>query len=971
MRYDFNKIEDKWQSFWKKNKTFKTEIDTKKPKFYVLDMFPYPSGAGLHVGHPLGYIASDIFARYKRLKGFNVLHPMGFDSFGLPAEQYAIQTGQHPSITTKENIERYRQQLESLGFSFDWDREVQTSDPSYYKWTQWIFLKLFNSYYNKTKDKACDINDLISQFEKNGNKDVNAQSSCEIKFSAEEWKVFSEKEKSDILLDYRLTFLADTVVNWCPELGTVLANDEVKDGLSERGGYPVYQKKMRQWMMRITAYADRLESGLEKLDWSDSIKEIQRNWIGKSTGASIRFNVSNSNEHIEVFTTRPDTIFGASFLVLSPEHPLVKIICAEEKKTEVYAYILSTSKRTERERMTEVKSVSGVFTGAYALHPFTSEKLQIWIADYVLAGYGTGAIMAVPSGDQRDWLFAKKFNLPIPQVIEGGDLNEGANESKDGILMNSSFLSGMNVQEAISLIINKLESNGRGKGKVNYKLRDAVFSRQRYWGEPIPIYFENDIPKAIPEDHLPLNLPEVDKYLPTEDGEPPLARANYWRTNDGHPIETNTMPGWAGSSWYFFRYMDSLNSKEPFSKESIDYWGNVDFYVGGAEHATGHLLYARFWTKFLFDLALVNQDEPFQRMLNQGMIQGKSAIIHRFNIGYIDRETQEVKTKETNLYLSKHYAEKLNSGELTPKELEKIIDGIYGDGFAHEHGLKSSIIDSPKPTRIHVDVNLVDGEELAVVHLKQWQPRFKDAIFLHEENEKFITLCEVEKMSKTKFNVINPDNLISKYGADTLRCYEMFLGPVEQHKPWDTKGIEGVHRFLRKFWNLFHDENEKFVVSESPASKEAHKALNKFLKKVSDDIERLSFNTVVSECMILNNILSELKCDSREILSPFVIAISPYSPHIAEELWLKLGNNSSVSESHFPLIDEAYLTDEVVKYPISFNGKVRFTLEVDAKTTKEEIEKIVQSHELSQKWLEGKIPMKVIVVPGKIVNVVL
>lgn len=969
MKYDFNSIEQKWQKVWKEEKTFKTLNESEKEKFYVLDMFPYPSGAGLHVGHPLGYIASDVYARYKRLKGYNVLHPMGFDSFGLPAEQYAIQTGQHPAITTKQNIERYREQLESIGFSYDWDREVQTSDPNYYKWTQWIFLQLFDCYYDKDQDKACRIADLIERFEKEGNAGINAQTDCEFTFSAEEWKAFSEKEKSDILLDYRLTFLADTVVNWCPELGTVLANDEVKDGLSERGGHPVYQKKMRQWMMRITAYADRLDRDLDKLDWTDSIKEIQHNWIGKSKGASIHFEVEGSNEKIEVFTTRPDTLFGATFMVLAPEHEIVAGITTSDRKEAVENYVSLASKKTERDRMMEVKKVSGEFTGAHAIHPFTGEKMPIWIADYVLAGYGTGAIMAVPSGDQRDWNFAKQFGLKIIPVIEGSNIEEGANEDKGGNMINSDFLNGMEVPKAIETMIGRLEEKGIGTGKINYKLRDAVFSRQRYWGEPVPIYFEDGIPKAMDVKDLPLNLPEVDKYLPTEDGEPPLARAKNWKTAEGHPIETNTMPGWAGSSWYFFRYMDPKNEKEAFSQEAVTYWKNVDFYVGGAEHATGHLLYARFWTKFLYDIGLVPEDEPFKKMLNQGMIQGRSAIIHRFNIGYIDREDGTIKTRETNLYLSHDYAQKLIDGEYSPHDMEKHIDDKYGEGFARKNNLVSSIVEVAPPSRIHVDVNLIDGSVLDIENFRKWQPRFKDAIFLSDNKDSINTAHEVEKMSKTKFNVINPDDLIEKYGADTLRCYEMFLGPVEQHKPWDTKGIEGVHRFLRKFWNLFHPE-EDFRVSDEPASDDAKKALNRFLKKVQDDIERLSFNTVVSECMILNNALNDLKCSNREILEPFVIALSPYAPHIAEELWKKLGHDDSVSRASFPQVDEQYLKDDTVKYPISFNGKVRFTLELDAEASKEDIESIVLQHEDAQKWLEGKEPRKVIVVPKKIVNVV-
>ncbi|MEQ9062694.1 MAG: class I tRNA ligase family protein [Vicingaceae bacterium] len=969
MNYEHRSIEKKWQKNWEEKNTFRTEILPEKKKYYVLDMFPYPSGAGLHVGHPLGYIASDILARYKRLTGFNVLHPMGFDSFGLPAEQYAIQTGQHPAKTTEKNIDRYREQLKSLGFSYDWEREVQTSDPSYYRWTQWIFLQLFDSWYDKKANAARHIDELISFFEKEGNTTIQASHSCQLSFDAEQWKSFDEKTRSDVLLDYRLTYLAETVVNWCPELGTVLANDEVKEGLSERGGYPVVQKKMRQWMMRITAYADRLLDGLEKLDWSDSVKDMQRNWIGRSEGASVFFEIEKRKDLIEVFTTRPDTLFGVSFMVLAPEHPLVGSLVTSEHKESVLNYVEQASRKSERDRISEVKKVSGVFTGSYALHPLNKEKLPIYISDYVLLGYGTGAIMAVPSGDQRDWNFARAFDLPIPNVIEGADISEGADESKGGRLINSDFLNGMPVEKAIKAMLGHLEEKNIGLRKIQYRLRDAVFSRQRYWGEPIPIYFNDGIPMAMDESELPLELPEVDKYLPTKEGDPPLARAEGWHTPEGFPIEANTMPGWAGSSWYLFRYMDPTNTIEPFSQKNVNYWRNVDFYVGGAEHATGHLLYSRFWTKFLYDTGKLPEDEPFKKMLNQGMIQGKSAIIHRYNIGYIDREDGQIKTRETNLYLSNHFARNLQDGKYGPKDLERLIDEKYGKGYAREHHLISPNIEIAPATRIHVDVNLVDGEELDVIAFKQWQPRFKDAIFLFEEDEKFIILCEVEKMSKTKFNVINPDELIERYGADSLRCYEMFLGPVEQHKPWDQKGIEGVSRFLKRFWALFH-EGTDFMVLDDKAPLEAKKAFHKFLKKVSDDIERLSFNTVVSEFMILTNALVAMKCRSREILEPFVIAISPYAPHIAEELWEKLGHKSSVTFAKFPLHDDSYLKEDNVKYPISFNGKVRFTLEVESGTAGDLLQKMVLEHEDSQRWLEGKNPKKVIIVPNKIVNIV-
>lgn len=852
MDYNFSKIEKHWQQYWQENKTFATEENSEKPKFYVLDMFPYPSGAGLHVGHPLGYIASDIYSRYQRHKGFNVLHPMGYDSFGLPAEQYAIQTGQHPKITTEENISTYRRQLDQIGFSFDWDREVRTSNPEYYKWTQWIFLQLFNSWYNKDKDRAEAIESLLLHFAQFGTKGLNAHGDSEMSFTAEEWKEKSEKEQADILMDYRLAFQADSFVNWCPALGTVLANDEIKDGLSERGGHPVERKKMQQWSMRITAYAQRLLDGLDQIDWSDALKEIQRNWIGKSQGASISFDVANSAHKIEVFTTRPDTIFGVSFMVLAPEHELVNELTTEAQKEEVEKYKEYAASRSERERMIEVKKVSGAFTGAFAKHPFTGEQIPIWIGDYVLAGYGTGAVMAVPSGDQRDWDFAKHYELDIPAVIEGQNVEEGADDRKDGNLINSDFLNGLGVKEAIAKAIAIIEKRGLGKGKTNYRLRDAVFSRQRYWGEPIPIYYEDGMAKAVPETELPLNLPEVDKYLPTEDGEPPLARAKDW-TYKGNPLEASTMPGWAGSSWYLFRYMDGKRNDGFVNQESLDYWKNVDLYFGGAEHATGHLLYSRFWTKFLKDRGHLKVDEPFQKLINQGMILAE------------------------------------------------------------------------------------DGQ----------------------------------KMSKRYGNVVNPDDIVARYGADTLRLFEMFLGPLEQSKPWDTDSIEGVHRFLRKFWRLYHDAENQFSVSDEKASKAELKSLHKTIKKITEDIERFSFNTGVSAFMICTNELQDLKCNKREILEPLCILIEPYAPHIAEELWKKLGHQESVSKAEFPLFDESNLAESAHKYPVSFNGKMRFMLELPLDLSKEEIEKIVLEHESSQRWLEGKTPKKMIVIPKKIVNVVL
>ena len=966
MKYDFQQIELKWQKYWEENQCFKISNDSDKKKFYVLDMFPYPSGAGLHVGHPLGYIASDIYARYKNLNGYNVLHPMGFDSFGLPAEQYAIQTGQHPSKTTEENIQTYLKQLKRIGFSFDWSREVRTSDPSYYKWTQWIFIQLFDSWYNTNTDKAESIEGLMAHFEQNGNVGIEASTSFEKSFSAPEWNQFSEKEKSDVLLEYRLTYLANTYVNWCPELGTVLANDEVKDGLSERGGFRVVQKKMRQWMMRITAYADRLEAGLNNLEWSESIKDIQRNWIGKSKGASIQFSVSGSDDRIEVFTTRPDTLFGASFMVLAPEHQLVNEITTDSEKDNVLAYIEKAAKKTERERMAEVKTVSGVFTGAYVDHPFNDEKLPIWVADYVLAGYGTGAIMAVPSGDQRDWNFAKKFDLPIPPVIEGSDIEEGANDNKEGVLMNSDFLNGLKVEDAIETMISRLEQKGIGQGKINYKIRDAVFSRQRYWGEPVPIYFENDIPKAFAEADLPLELPEVDQYLPTAEGEPPLARAKDWKTKEGHPIETNTMPGWAGSSWYMFRYMDPDNTGKPFSKEAVDYWENVDFYVGGAEHATGHLLYARFWTKFLNDIGVLPFDEPFKKMMNQGMITYFSLTItssKQNKIIWDAKEIDDFRMIKSNLI----------SDIKKRKSIEKKYEFFKNKGFTIGDFRESRIPISLNKEKI--DLSKSSYTKVSINDIKSNILEYQDFEFFSSlgrlsTSENISTSLVLDKMSKSKLNVVNPDELIDDYGADTLRCYEMFLGPVEQHKPWDTKGIEGAHRFLRRFWGLFFNEDQ-FEVSEEAPGNDALKALHKFLKKVKDDIERLSFNTVVSECMILTNQLIELKCNNRSILEPFVIAISPYAPHIAEELWEQLGHNASVVYAGFPKHDDQYLVEDSVKYPVSFNGKVRFVLELPADMSKEEVEQTALADSRAEKWLEGKQVRKVIVVPKKIVNIVI
>ena len=948
MKYDFNKIEKKWQDYWAKNQTFKAENKSDKPKFYVLDMFPYPSGAGLHVGHPLGYIASDIYARYKRHKGFNVLHPQGYDSFGLPAEQYAIQTGQHPAVTTEENIKTYRRQLDQIGFSFDWSREVRTSDPSYYKWTQWIFIQLFNSWYNKDADKAEDIVSLEKIFASEGNSKVNAVCDDTIEpFSAEEWKAFDSKKQQQILLQYRLTYLAETEVNWCPALGTVLANDEIINGVSERGGHPVIRKKMTQWSMRISAYAERLLQGLEKIDWTDSLKESQRNWIGKSVGASAEFRIKNSELSIEVFTTRPDTIFGVSFMTLAPEHELVSQITTAEQKAAVEAYILATAKRSERDRMADVKTISGAFTGAYAEHPFTKKPIPIWIGDYVLAGYGTGAVMSVPCGDQRDYDFAKHFNIPIPNIFEGVDISEEAYASKDNVVIaNSDFLNGLSYKEATKKVIQELEKLGQGEGKTNYRLRDAVFSRQRYWGEPFPVYYVNGMPQMIDAKHLPIRLPEVEKYLPTETGEPPLGNAKEWHWLQygddakivskeefensspsgrlGGALELNTMPGWAGSSWYFNRYMDPDNTEAFASKEALNYWKDVDLYIGGSEHATGHLLYSRFWQKFLFDKGLVPVDEYAKKLINQGMILGTSAFVYR--------------VEGENKFVSK--------------------------------GLTKGLNVQP----IHADVSFVNAsDELDIEAFKNWREEYKNAEFILEDDV-YKVGRDVEKMSKSKYNVVNPDQICVDYGADSLRLYEMFLGPLEQYKPWNTAGITGVHNFLKKLWKLYHQgENGSFYVTSSPSSeglREALKTLHKTIKKVQEDIENFSFNTSVSTFMIAINELTAQKCTSKEILEPLLILLSPYAPHVAEELWNQLGHNESIATAAFPEFDASYLVESSKNYPISFNGKTRFTLELPLDFNAKQIEEAVMAHEKTQEQLAGRTPKKVIIVPGKIVNIV-
>ncbi|SIO18599.1 leucine--tRNA ligase [Algoriphagus halophilus] len=921
--YTYKEIEKKWQAYWEKNQTFLAKVNPDKPKFYSLDMFPYPSGAGLHVGHPLGYIASDIVSRFKKLKGFNVLHPMGYDSFGLPAEQYAIQTGQHPAITTEQNIARYTEQLKNIGFAFDWSKEVRTSDPSYYKWTQWIFMQLFNSYYDQDADKALSIDSLIERFEAEGNSQVKAVCDDETPiFSANDWHAFSEKEKQEMLLKYRLTFLAETTVNWCAALGTVLSNDEVKDGFSERGGHPVERKKMMQWSMRITAYADRLLKGLDKIDWPEPVKEMQRNWIGKSIGAEVIFKVKNSEETIKVFTTRVDTIYGVTYLALAPESELAASLITEDQRETAEAYIEVAKNRSERERMSDVKTISGAFTGSYAINPFNGEEIQIWVADYVLAGYGTGAVMAVPAHDERDYNFAKHFGLEIRQVIEGS-MEEGSFPGKDGFIINSGFISNMYMKEAMTKAIEFLEEKGIGKGKIQYRMRDAIFTRQRYWGEPLPVYFKDGLPYLIDEKDLPLVLPEVDKYLPTEDGEPPLGRAQDWtyKTSEGeYPLELSTMPGWAGSSWYFFRYTDSQNDSVFADKTKTDYWGSVDLYIGGSEHATGHLLYSRFWTKFIYDLGVVSIDEPFQKMINQGMIQGRSNFVYR--------------VKGTNQFVSK--------------------------------GLK----DQYDTFEMHVDVNIVYNDQLNLEKFKAWRPDLADAEFILEDG-KYICGAEVEKMSKSKYNVVNPDDIIEKYGADTLRLYEMFLGPLEQFKPWNTNGIDGVFKFLRKLWNLYHTNKGEFQVSDAEPSKEEYKALHKAIKKMEEDMANFSFNTSVSSFMICVNELSGLKSNKRKILEPLAVLVSPYAPHIAEELWSLLGHTTSITESSFPAFDESYLKESAFEYPVMINGKMRAKINLDLSLSKEEIEKAALADEIVQKWLDGKSPKKMIVVPGKIVNVVI
>ncbi len=941
MQYDFNRIEPKWREEWRKRQTYKVTEDPEREKFYVLDMFPYPSGAGLHVGHPLGYIASDIYSRYMMARGYNVLHPMGYDAFGLPAEQYAIQTGQHPAVTTANNIKKYREQLDQIGFCFDWSREVRTSDPSYYQWTQWIFKQLFHSWYDQATDQAEPIETLIEGFEQKGSEGVQAACDEHAPFTAEEWREMSEARQQKILLHYRLAFLSDQWVNWCPKLGTVLANEEVQDGLSERGGYPVERKLMKQWSLRITAYADRLLEGLGRIDWSNSLKEQQRNWIGRSEGASVRFSIQNSDKELEAFTTRPDTIFGVTFMVLAPEHEWVEELTTPEQQEAVKVCMEKASRRSERERMAEDENIIGAFTGAYAVHPLTGDQVPIWIGDYVLATYGTGAVMAVPASDERDWKFARHFGLDIVPVIEGTDIEKGANPGKEGKMINSGFLNGMPVVEAIPEAIRKLEEAGKGTGKVNYRLRDAIFSRQRYWGEPFPVYYREmegeEIPYTLSDDQLPLELPEVDRYKPTEEGEPPLARAKNWKTEEGYRLEYNTMPGWAGSSWYFLRYMDPDNDQAFVARDKVEHWQNVDLYIGGSEHATGHLLYSRFWTKFLYDRGYLPFDEPFRKLINQGMIVGTSYRV------YYDPERK--------LAVSADAVEKGKA--------------LQGGKKPEDHGVDLKAL---RETFAHID--LIAGESMLDVEgFREWSPEYQDHEFLTNEEGIFECATQTDKMSKSKFNVVNPDDLIEKYGADTLRLYEMFLGPLEQMKPWDTNGIEGVHRFLKRLWGLFHEE-ERFRVSEEEPEEKELKVLHQCIHRVRGDLDRYSFNTVVSHFMVGVNELRELNCCKRQVLEPFVVLVAPYAPHIAEELWEKLGYEASILKAPYPEAEERYLKESAVTYPVSFNGKRRFEIELPTDLSKEAVEKEVMAHEKTAHYLQGKTPKKVIVVPQKIVNVV-
>jgi len=918
MEYNFRDIEKKWQDYWKKMQTYKTEMNPQKPKFYVLDMFPYPSGAGLHVGHPLGYIASDIYSRYKRLKGFNVLHPMGYDAYGLPAEQYAIQTGQHPAVTTSNNIKRYREQLDKIGFSYDWDREIRTCEPDYYHWTQWAFIQMFNHYFDTEKQKATPIGELVEKFSNNGTEGVNAHTSTDITFSAAQWNTLSAKKQQEILLNFRIAYLADLKVNWCPALGTVLANDEVSEGVSIRGGHPVEQKVMRQWSLRVSAYAQRLLDGLNTIDWTESLRETQKNWIGRSEGAEMKFQLQDQKHTIDIFTTRADTIYGVTFMVLAPESELVNICTSPEQSEAVNAYLEATKKRTERERQAD-RRVTGVFTGSYAINPVSGSEIPVWISDYVLSGYGTGAIMAVPAHDSRDYAFARHFNLPIIPLIEGCDISNESFDAKEGIMTNSGFLNGLTVKEAIKKANARIEEKGIGQVKVNFRLRDAIFSRQRYWGEPFPVYYRDEMPYMLDESKLPLRLPEVDKFLPTETGEPPLGRAKNWHTDDGFPYELCTMPGFAGSSAYYLRYMDPKNERELVSKEANEYWRSVDLYIGGTEHATGHLIYSRFWNKFLYDLGIACEDEPFKKLINQGMIQGRSNFVYRI--------------KDTKTFVS------LN------------------------------LKDQYETTPIHVDVNIVHNDHLDMEKFRIWNPEYNTAEFITEDG-KYICGWAVEKMSKSMFNVVNPDDIIEKYGADTLRLYEMFLGPLEQSKPWDTNGIDGVHRFLKRLWSLFYRDGKLLLNNDEPNADEL-KILHKTIRKITHDIEHFSFNTSVSAFMICVNELYTLKCSKKAILNPLVILLSPFAPHVAEELFNILGNSVTIFDAEFPVCHEEYLIESTIKYPVSFNGKVRFTLDLPAEMNKEDVENKVLTDEKTLAILQGAVIKKVIVVPGKIVNIVM
>ena len=922
MEYNHRDIESRWQQYWRDNNVYRAEIDPSRPKYYVLDMFPYPSGAGLHVGHPLGYIASDIYSRYKRLNGFNVLHPMGYDAYGLPAEQYAIQTGQHPEKTTTQNIARYRSQLDKIGFCYDWSREIRTCDPEFYKWTQWAFMKMFESYYDTALDRAEPITKLIAHFEEKGSEGVHAACGEELSFTADEWKAMDEKQQSDVLMNYRIAYLGNTMVNWCPKLGTVLANDEVSEGVSIRGGYPVEQKLMYQWCLRVSAYAERLLRGLDTIDWSDSLKETQRNWIGRSEGAEMKFPIKNSDVELEIFTTRADTIFGVTFMVLAPESEYVDLITTPEQRNAVDEYIASIRHKTERERMID-KKVTGVFTGAMAVNPLTGKEIPVWVSDYVLAGYGTGAIMAVPAHDSRDYAFARHFDLPVIPLIEGADVSEQSFDAKEGKMINSAGpeldLNGLEVKEAIAKTKKFIEEKGIGKVKVNYRLRDAIFSRQRYWGEPFPVYYKDGIPHLLPESELPLLLPEVDAYLPTEKGEPPLGRAKNWATAEGYPLELNTMPGFAGSSAYYLRYMDPRNNDALVSEEADKYWRNVDLYIGGTEHATGHLIYSRFWNKFLYDLGVVCEAEPFRKLINQGMIQGRSNFVYRI--------------KDTNTFVSA--------------------------------GLKKDYDVTP----IHVDVNIVSNDILDLDAFRAWRPEFKDAEFILEDG-KYVCGYAVEKMSKSMFNVVNPDDIVERYGADTLRLYEMFLGPLEQSKPWDTNGIDGVHRFIKKLWALFY-KGDTCLVDDAAPSTESLKAINKLIKKVTDDIENFSYNTSVAAFMICVNTLTAEKCHNRDVLSTLLVLLAPFAPHVTEELWhTALGNTTTICDAQWMKADEKYLKDDSVNYAVQFNGKVRFNVQAPADMPREEVEKLATTHEQAAKWLEGKTVKKIIFVPAKIVNIV-